>query len=382
MTIKTIFSFVLLFNGFINCDSQNLVLNPGAEGAPAGTSWTISSTGNSACAVGTAASTYTNWIMTPDNSANYPAAHGGIKTFFAGCSSTVPGGPFELFQDIDVSADAMLIDAGNIKYIFSGFIQTPIPPQGDAGRFIIDYLNAGGMVLGTSFTSPNQSNASCNCTSWNLVTNTRTAVSGTRKIRIRLQATVATGPAINAYFDDISLTKSTVLPIVLISFTGSELNGDIRLNWMTGDAVDFSRFEIDKSSDADRFLPLADVNYNSNLSDYNFYYKMTAAENRLFFRLKMIDIDNRFVYSTTLEINRSTLQSFGISPNPAKKNIIVTGLAFKGTVIITAVNGKKMLELNVSSDVLSVDLSMFTHGLYILSYRYDNSVKTEEFLVQ
>ena len=65
-----------------------------------------------------------------------------------------------------------------------------------------------------------------------------------------------------------------------------------------------------------------------------------------------------------------------------RSEIIVTGLLFKGTVIITGVDGKKILEMNVKSDVLSVDLSMFIRGLYILSYRFDNSVKSEEFMVQ
>src|SRR5687768_3314018 len=99
--------------------SQNLVVNSGAEDNPRGTGWTIVSAGPTACGVAPS-NTYLNWTMIPDGSGNYPAAHGGTRTFFSGCSASAPGGPFEIFQDIDVSANAALIDGGNLSTTFSG----------------------------------------------------------------------------------------------------------------------------------------------------------------------------------------------------------------------------------------------------------------------
>jgi hypothetical protein len=380
--MRAFFSIIFLLTGFSPCFSQNLLLNPGAELTPAGTNWTIASTGGATCAIGSAASTYSSWTMTPDNSMNYPFAHGGLKTFFSGCTTTVPGGPFELFQDIDVSTDAIAIDAGGISYVFAGYIQTPVAGQMDAGRFIVDYMNATGTIIGASYTSAYQSNVNCSCASWNLLTNTRLAPIGTRKVRVRLQTTIATGPAINAYFDDVTLSRSSTLPVVLISFKGSEQNGDFLLKWLISDAVDFSRFEIEKSTDTSQFLPVGDVSYLKDQSDYQFIDQPSANENRVFFRLKMIDIDGKFVYSSTIELNRSGLQLLSISPNPANKNILVTGLMGKGTIIIMDVFGNKMLETNVKSDFISLDLSRFPQGLYILSYLYNSSTQTDKFLIQ
>jgi Secretion system C-terminal sorting domain len=362
--------------------SQNLVLNSGAEGLPLGVQWTIVSTGANPCAAGTAAATYSTWTMTPDNSANYPAAHGGSKTFFAGCNTIVPAGTFELYQDVDVSADALQIDAGSISYSFSGYIQTPVPPQADAGRFIVDFMNSGGSVIGISYTSSFQSYSGCSCINWNLYSNVRSAPGGTRKIRIRLQSKVTTGPAINAYFDDISLTKTVVLPVVLESFTGKERDDSFDLAWIVSNAADFSRFEIDKSIDAAEFLPIATVNYNNRQADYQYSDKLSPGGGHIYYRLKMIDMDSRFVYSTTLALDRTVSQPFDISPNPAVKNIVITGLHNDGTITIVGINGKKLFESQVKNKIVLLDISFLPKGTYIVSYVEANSSSGKKLVVQ
>jgi hypothetical protein len=371
-----------LLTGCHSLFSQNLLVNPGAESSPAGTGWTIVSSGGTTCAVGTAASTYANWTMTPDNSANYPAAHGGTKVFFSGCSSTVPGGPFELYQIIDVSADATLIDAGNVTYSFTGYIQTPISPQADAGRFIVDYLNAASSPIGTSYVSTYQSFAAASGTGWNLYSNTRLAPSGTRKIKMRLQATVGTGPAINAYFDDLSITKTVTLPIVLESFAGALLDNQVDLSWQVSDAVNFSRFAIEKSTDGASFLPVSILNYETDKTAYTYMDTLVSGDSHMFYRLKMIDIDGKYVYSSTLAFNRSASKVFEVSPNPASGSIIITGLQSRGSVTITAINGSRVLQLAVNNTILLVDISLMQKGIYIVSYQENGNVTSKKLVVR
>jgi hypothetical protein len=380
--INKLFYILLLLIQSYWAFSQNLLVNPGAEGSPAGVGWTIVSSGGAVCAVGTAASTYSNWTMTPDNSANYPAAHGGTKTFFSGCSATVPGGPFELFQIIDVSADAIQIDAGEVTYSFTGFIQSPISPQADAGRFIVDYLNVSGSVIGTSYTSAFQSFALGSGIGWNMYANMRLAPSGTRKIKMRLQATVATGPAVNAYFDDLSILKTVTLPIDLESFTGALQDDQIALRWQVSDAVDFSRFTVEKSTDVISFVPVNTSAYITGKTDYAFIDKLLLTDSRIFYRLKMIDIDNRYVYSSVLAFNRSDLQPFDVSPNPANGNIIVTGLHARGWITIAELNGAKVLQLAVVNNILLINIRSLQKGVYVISYQEAGQTKSKKLVVQ
>jgi hypothetical protein len=379
---KQVSVLILIFMAFrFNGLSQNLVINPGAELQPAGTGWTIVSAGANACALGTAASSYTNWTMTPDSSPNYPSAHSGIKTFFAGCNTTVPAEPFELDQVIDVSADAAQIDEGKISYSFTGYIQTPFSPQADAGRFIVDYLNGTGLVLGDSYTSGYQSYAGGSGTEWHNYADNRKAMRGTRKIRIRLQSTIATSPAINAYFDDISLIKR-ILPNVLVSFSGMDNTNNVNLRWSISNQIDFSRFEIEKSVDSIHFIAVGKVDFEKLRTDYFFSVNYESGQPRGFFRLKIIDINNQFDYSPMIVLNTSSSQIFNISPNPASKDIVVTGLRETGNVFIMNMSGNKVLESQVNSNALTLNVSLLQKGNYWVYYSDGISVICKELYIE
>lgn len=88
MTLRILIPAILIS---FSAAAQNLVINPGAEDNPRGTGWTIISAGPTACGVAPS-NTYLNWTMIPDGSGNYPAAHGGTRTFYSGCSATAPAG--------------------------------------------------------------------------------------------------------------------------------------------------------------------------------------------------------------------------------------------------------------------------------------------------
>src|SRR6185312_5619229 len=247
--VLIIFAALLVYQ----LNAQNLVTNPDAESLPRGTGWTIISQGALSCLSAPTDNTL-NWTMKPDGSANYPYDHttgaSGGTVFFPGCDNWLTG-PFELQQTIDVSADAATIDMGSQMYTFSGYMQTPVIPQTDQGRFVIDYLNASNSILGVSYTTPWQSNSGGSATSWIYYNNSRVAPVGTRKIRIRMQAQLFFNrPAINVYFDDISLTKPMVLPVSLLSFTGNEAQGIVHLNWTINPDLQLKQFELERSTDA------------------------------------------------------------------------------------------------------------------------------------
>ncbi len=361
--------------------SQNLIVNPGAELMPDGTGWVIVATGNSVCAPGTAADTYSNWTMVPDASANYPPAHGGTKTFFAGCN--VPAsGTFELSQQIDVSANALQIDLNNVTFLFSGYIQTPISSQGDAGRFTIDYLNASNIVLGTSY-SVTQSGTGGSGNAWNLYSNQRTAPAGTRSIRIRLISIIATGPAINAYFDDLSLVGSylTPLPLTLVSFTANDSAGMDIIKWEVADVVNVDRFEIEGSTNGLHFQYLNSVDYVLHKTRYRFVHPREQENKRKYYRLRIVDRDGTFAYSPVVAIHAGH-SSFLVSPNPASGNITINGLQSGGQISIRSITGIEVYRSAVWTASLNVSTSSFPRGLYIVSYYSDNAVTSAKLLVQ
>lgn len=350
--------------------AQNLVVNPGAEDNPRGTGWTIVSSGPTTCAVAPS-NTFVNWTMIPDGSGNYPAAHGGTRTFFSGCSATAPGGPFEIYQDIDVSADAALIDGNNLTTTFGGFIQTPIAPQLDAGRFIVDFMTAANVVLGTSYTTPYQSNGGGSGNGWVSYSNTRIAPVGTRKIRIRMQTTVATTPAINAYFDDISLTKASLLPLTLSSFKGETGTGYNDLAWSTAQETNTSHFAVERSNAAGEWTAIATIEAAGNSYETrNYNYRDRSADPISYYRLKMTDLDGKYTMSHVIKLSRVNegLPEIRLGPNPAG-NFLTISISFAQKLELRILNYTGQLaqrrQLGAQNNH-TVDISALAPGLYIL----------------
>jgi len=378
-------TILILFKVFLisQLPAQNLVTNPDAESLPRGTGWTIVSQGALTCLLAPTDNVL-NWTMKPNGTVNYPYDHttgaNGGTVFYSGCDTYFTG-PFELQQTVDVSADAASIDLGTQVYTFSGYIQTPVSNQTDEGRFIIDFLNTSGSVLGASYASSWQSYFGGSGTSWVNYTNTRIAPAGTRKIRIRMQAEIYFNqPAINVYFDDISLTKPLILPVSLISFSGIEERGNHHLNWTTSNELQLKQFHLEQSTDAIHFNTIATL--PAGKSSYDFTTNNNALyTNRYFYRLKMINIDGTFSYSKIIMVTTQDNPSVTVSPNPASNSITVNGLPQKGTISIINACGSTVLLSNTTAPSVILDISKLPAGLYIIRFSDQKTIINKKLLV-
>jgi hypothetical protein len=378
-TVLIAFTTLLLYQ----LPAQNLVTNPNAESMPRGTGWTIISEGALTC-LSAPTTNALNWTMKPDGSVNYPFDHttgaSGGTVFYSGCDNWLTG-PFELQQTIDVSADAVIIDMGNETYTFGGYMQTPVNNQTDQGRFIVDFLDASNTILGASYTSSWQSYWGGSGTSWKYYNNSRIAPAGTRKIRIRLQTQLFFNrPAINVYFDDISLTKTIVLPVTLLSFTGYEAQGMIHLNWTINPDLQLKQFELERSTDATNFESIA--TFAAGKTSYQFIdvnNDLTAS--RYFYRLKMADPDEKNDYSKIVSISIPAHVTISLSPNPANNIVTVNGSFGKGVISVVNSTGQTVLCVSSKAAPVNLDVSHLPGGLYVLRFIDPSTIINKKLLI-
>ncbi|MEO6358215.1 MAG: T9SS type A sorting domain-containing protein [Ferruginibacter sp.] len=364
--------------------AQNLVVNSYAEDLPRGTGWTILSQGASTCLL-VPTSNFLNWTMIPDGSVNYPYDHttglAGGTVFYSGCSPFLQG-PFELMQDIDVSADAVNIDAGAMPYVFSGYIQTPVSNQTDQGRFIVEFRNASNSVLGSSYTTSWQSYFGGSGNGWVAYTDTRVAPAGTRTIRIRMQTQILFNPpAINVYFDDITLVKPVALPVKLTSFTANE-NGDIiYLNWKVSDESNTLHYQIERSYNGTDFTGIATVAGGKQL--YTYADKATTDKTGTsYYRLKILDTNGAFTYSPIVPIKNSVVQAVELSPNPAKNYFTISGARLAGVADIIDGSGKIAARVHISSPASKVNISGMAPGIYFVRFNDGKNIVFKKLVVQ
>lgn len=115
---------------------------------------------------------------------------------------------------------------------------------------------------------------------------------------------------------------NVVLPLKLLSFSGTYHNEQALLHWATADEVDSDNFEIQRSLNAVDFISVSKVlprhGINTNVL-YNFTDNLVnVPSNIYYYRLKMTDRDGKINYSQVLLLHRNNKQENNISirPNP------------------------------------------------------------------
>jgi hypothetical protein len=123
---------------------------------------------------------------------------------------------------------------------------------------------------------------------------------------------------------------SNPLPVQLVAFNGKVMNTDAALTWITASELNSKAFEIERSLDGEQFDYVSTIAAKGNSqikTSYIFTDKgALSLANTVYYRLKMIDVDGRFTYSTvvTLSTNEVTSNHVAVYPNPAKESLTVT----------------------------------------------------------
>jgi len=125
-------------------------------------------------------------------------------------------------------------------------------------------------------------------------------------------------------------SNSIILPVNLLSFTGSLQNNTTFLNWETSNETNTSAFIVERSIDGHNYTRIGTVaasgNSNSKM-DYNYtdYDVMKQSSELVYYRLKMVDGDGGYKYSNVVTITLPYVTGrINVFPNPASKEVNVT----------------------------------------------------------
>ena len=166
-----------------------------------------------------------------------------------------------------------------------------------------------------------------------------------------------------------------VLPIKLLSFTGKLQNENVKLNWSTSFEQNSRGFEIEKSLDGINFRNIGFVAAagNSNATrSYSFTDPQRAVEFN-YYRLKLVDIDNKFDYSDVVLVkNTFGKQDVYLAGNPITNNInIQFAKTPNGKVVVSIydMKGSRVYEVmynnyNQTSLQINATNRLLAHGVY------------------
>jgi hypothetical protein len=133
------------------------------------------------------------------------------------------------------------------------------------------------------------------------------------------------------------MSQTFTLPVALNNFSGTGTNSGNRLEWTTAYERNNAYFILEKSTNGFRFENLATIPGagNSNQLKQYAYTDQTAYEGISYYRLKQINSDGSFYYSSIVAIGlpKTGNQELVLYPNPATENITLIYPATEKTIL-------------------------------------------------
>ena len=179
-----------------------------------------------------------------------------------------------------------------------------------------------------------------------------------------------------SYLDNnFVISQVDPLPVTLTSFSLSKEEKNVRLNWNTTSETNSDQFEIQRSRDAKQWMKLGSIKAKGESSAnlvYTYLDPQPGSGNN-FYRLKMIDRDGTFAYSSIRNISLDGKESVTAYPNPSEGPVQVAIANWKQVKSIAAVDiiGKKVFESGrLKSETITVP--HLNKGVNLLKILYDD----------
>lgn len=194
---------------------------------------------------------------------------------------------------------------------------------------------------------------------------------------------------------DPANTCMTALPVILSSFSASRTENMVKLNWATTLETNSDRFEINRSADAKQWVVIG-TEQSSGESDGQLAYQFTdrtPLSGTNYYRLKMIDRDGSYVYSTIRSVKAGNAgPATVLYPNPAVDKLFIrdkegnqlSADQFQEFSIFDT-KGSEMIRSTPQMLVSNtgIDLKGLTTGIYLLKIgRADGTQSTHKIMVR
>jgi predicted aminopeptidase len=162
------------------------------------------------------------------------------------------------------------------------------------------------------------------------------------------------------------------LPIELVSFEASEVNGEVLLKWETASEINNDYFTIFRSSDGMNWESIDEISGagNSNITQRYTYLDQYPFPGRNYYRLKQTDFDGQYELFDAILINVAFPNSrFRVYPNPSEGVFIVEGNGIAYEQILLRDHTGRILKIDVSTNSansIQIDIRAFSDGIYFL----------------
>jgi len=177
------------------------------------------------------------------------------------------------------------------------------------------------------------------------------------------------------------------LPIVLISFTTSCIEGTMNLKWSTASEINNHFFTIEQSFDGLNFDSVGTVEGAGNSFQILHYSISDTKANKgvSYYRLKQTDFDGKYEYSNIISAvcNNDLLKKIKMYPNPITNELTLETEEYEGIIDFEIINsiGAVVYKSSFSQNI-TIQTSEFTKGLYLIKFESDTLIEIKRVIKQ
>lgn len=177
-------------------------------------------------------------------------------------------------------------------------------------------------------------------------------------------------------------TKSGPLPVTLLSFSGTLVNKNVLLKWITSSEQNSSHFIVERSFDGISYSAIGNVKAagNSTVQQQYNYSDAGITADMVYFRLKQVDIGGQYKYSPIIRFRLKGGPDIIIAPNPVINQLQLNGIKNGTAILIVDAAGR--LVHSGQWNGIPIPVSHWAKGLYTLQVQLEGVKLNKKFLKQ
>ncbi len=181
---------------------------------------------------------------------------------------------------------------------------------------------------------------------------------------------------------------SSPLPITLRSFTGSENEHGVQLEWITATEFENDYFTIQRSHDGKDFRDFARVD-GAGSSSGDVTYRLLDADpfsERTYYRLLQTDLDGKTTVVKTIVVRTSErAETIEVTPNPSNGSFsfeLPAGAINSELKILNSAGAPVPFNHSQVGSRVNIDAQRLPKGFYILKLVSDRGMHTAKFIIE
>lgn len=175
------------------------------------------------------------------------------------------------------------------------------------------------------------------------------------------------------------------LPVTWLFFNGTNRNSDNILKWATASEQNSKEFRLERSLNGTSFseiavVPAAGTSTGARHYEYTDRNIDRLNSNVMFYRLKQVDLDNNFRFSSIVRLNynRESNTPIIVYPNPTGGlvTIVLGDISLIGTeAVVMDINGRVLQRVKITAGSQTINLTQYINGMYLIRLNNKETLK-------